>query len=568
MSGENQPSLFSYHVFFFPFKWEWRGKAYADGPLEARTQLNGFGEKILGAAKWDSEAVQKNYFNWRRREFRVHTTEQYNEFNYFYDFVREILYDADPALFSGRSGSKSLLHHFEFAVDPAAEARYEIKVAHRAAPYQLCLEDITLNVYSSGVGVLAFYLANRKESQSAKEDILAINQFGRRLYPPFFAVDEKQVGHSYYTGNNFKAALAESRKKELAEYIKITWEKEDGTVKEHPKDFEDPYTSADSFRYTLFHLPPFIGGLLPNPKVVATTENLAASSEALISFSPVLDDRMFVLCWYGNTGLSGQVAKTAPGRDYLKYSFWYKFVFVDGGLKTCQDDDMAARLLESHTYTRWLNFGSLYGVSRYSFVNLTGSLAALRENQAAFTVQHIQSIYCKMVELCLVQRAIMLRFSDEVTHVSNLEAKDEKLSARVHSLYKQYIRFVNQIYFREVTAQEQGIELYNLLHEKMMLDKYVKDLEGEIRELHQYAMLLEQEKQAREAQYLTRIAAIFLPPTLLAGILGMNTVPAPPLPALLFSARPYWPFWASLAAITVISALIVALFRKWRKSSD
>ena len=60
-----------------------------------------------------------------------------------------------------------------------------------------------------------------------------------------------------------------------------------------------------------------------------------------------------------------------------------------------------------------------------------------------------------MAELVLVQRASMLRFSGEITKVSQLSNQDvEAVSKRVSSLYKEYIRFVNQIYFREITAQE------------------------------------------------------------------------------------------------------------------
>jgi len=41
------------------------------------------------------------------------------------------------------------------------------------------------------------------------------------------------------------------------------------------------------------------------------------------------------------------------------------------------------------------------------------------------------------------------------------------MSKKVSDLYLAYIRFVNKIYFREVTAYEQGIELYDMLRHKI-----------------------------------------------------------------------------------------------------
>ena len=101
-----------------------------------------------------------------------------------------------------------------------------------------------------------------------------------------------------------------------------------------------------------------------------------------------------------------------------------------------------------------------------------------------------------------------------MTELSKLKKeKSKKLTDEISGLYKEYIRFVNQIYFREVTAQEQGIELYNMIQEKMKIAEQVKDLDGEIEELHNYANLLEQKEQERRIAKITVLGAIFLPAT-------------------------------------------------------
>ena len=130
-------------------------------------------------------------------------------------------------------------------------------------------------------------------------------------------------------------------------------------------------------------------------------------------------------------------------------------------------------------------------------------------------------MYYKMAELCLVQRACLLRFSDEVTSISAMkEDKKIALAERVGNLYKQYLRFVTRIYFREITAQEQGIELYD------MLQKHVKDLDHEIQELHTYVAMIQGQKQNRNIELLTIIGALFFLPAFINGFFGMSIIPS------------------------------------------
>lgn len=242
---------------------------------------------------------------------------------------------------------------------------------------------------------------------------------------------------------------------------------------------------------------------------------------------------MFVICWYGNDSLTERI-KIDPFSD----EWWYRFVFVDGGLKTCQDDLMTNELLKKASNLRWSGFGTFYGVSRYSFVCVTSDLKSLQKDgiDAAFLAQHMQTIYYKMVELVLVQRACLLRYSGEVAKVINSYRDSQSLTEQVTQLYKDYIIFVNKIFFREVTAQDQGIELYNLLQNQMRIGQQVTELNGEIQELHQFANLqlnderriaedeakLEAEKQTKAINRINIITFIFFPASLILSFFGMN----------------------------------------------
>lgn len=139
---------------------------------------------------------------------------------------------------------------------------------------------------------------------------------------------------------------------------------------------------------------------------------------------------------------------------------------------------------------------------------------------------HMRTIYSRMVELVLVQRASMLKFSEEVTKVSHLKGNNNSLVAhRIGALYQEYIRFMNQIYFKEVTAQDQGIELYNLLLNQFDSKAQAKDLDDEIAELHGYISLMIDNSRNINSSWLNILAAIFLPPTVLSGFFGMNPFP-------------------------------------------
>lgn len=409
-----------------------------------------------------------------------------------------------------------LIANYEYDI-PAEHWTYRIDVPG-AKEYVLNVDSILLHLYNNGVGVISFHLNNRSEEQSSPQDILNINQFGRRVYPPFFAVEPDTVGTPYqYNPGGFEQGLRTVKGMELANKISLGPE---GLFDDFAR-----YTFEENLKEQLFIIPRFISGLFPGINLT----HYKQTEEAGIHLSPILDDRMFVVCWYGNNklaeGLQGwdKSKKQYPEGDYTyKWDeWWFKFIYVDGGQKTCQNEVLTKKLTEACTNDRWVGYGTLYGTTRYSLVCLTKSLKSL--GNSAFLVNHMQTMYYKMAELALVQRACVLRFSDEVTEISSLKEPDvETLSAKVSSLYLQYIRFVNKIYFREVTTQEQGIELYDKLHQAMCLPKHVEDLDNEIAELHTYVSMLEERKRNRDLAMLTRIGAVFIVPSFIAGFLGMN----------------------------------------------
>lgn len=291
------------------------------------------------------------------------------------------------------------------------------------------------------------------------------------------------------------------------------------TLPEAKEDFS-AYADFNRLQTSPFQLPALFNPLFPAGSLAGLHGGKAAPNG--LRLYPVMDDRMFVVCWYEGKEHLPQDLFT-PSLDFSQpgtvseasRDLWYQYVFLDHDGPTSVNDRFTRKLLDEATYTRWSGSGSLFGVTRYSMVAITG-FPPLK--------QHMETIYYKMAELCLVQRALMLRFSDEATHFSR--RKLDKLKPRelrgLEGLQQNYLRFINKIYFREVTAQEQGLEMYDMLQRTLRLPEQIKDLEHEIETLYQYGQLAQEERRNQQLDTITWVGGLLLLPALLLAFLGIT----------------------------------------------
>ncbi len=471
---KTEEPFYSFHAFLFPFEWQ-DEEVPQRATLEDKNKLETV-LKLMGSGG-----------HWQRRSSWEKPTSivQYNEANYFYDFVRPVLYDTND--------DNTLQAHY-YHKTPQNDTEYVIRLSG-GREFRLEVDDIVVSFYKMGVGVLALHLYNRRQDQSSPADILAINQYGRRLYPPFLGAPMDKLGtQEFFEYDDWAASLGTPQYDQIPASIHIetkgnVWAKEEYLAYYKAPDLEEE--------------PGLIQQLLP------------ANVSKRLKLNPVLDDRMFVLCWYGHDAISSRLQK-----EYLTDTWWHQLIFVDAGkFISTEEDEMLKRQLKDHSYERWCKKGTFYGTSRYSFVCVTKKISS--EFFSRILSYHMQTVYYKIVLLCLVQRACLMRFSAEVTDISRMKARERQLGRKVSSLYKQYLRFVNRIYFREVTAQEQGIELYDLIQSRMRLADHVKDLEGEIEELHNYVSMLEEENRNDKLDLLTYIGAFFVVPSFIATYLAL-----------------------------------------------
>ena len=441
---------YSFHTFMFPFRW--KIKDLDDRPFSEQIDLNNI--RYAQSPNWE----------------RVTTTpagkesdDLYNERNYFYEFVHPALYDDNS--------DKSLIRHFERHEPQHGGVTYHIVCGADKKEYILDVQAINLNLYSTGVGVISFYMQNIRYADA--DDVLFINQYGRRVFPAFI------------NDINIRSEIAHS----------VGFEGLNGIYEEDFKGYNNGVKSNTPASY-----------------ITKMAHEVAEN----IELQPVIDDRMFVLCWYKNDDFANQFQKDNVGYEKFLYDdWWYKYVFVDGSYKTCPNDALSHQIIEKATYPRWQQWGTLYGVSRYSMVMLTSNTCP------DYLTTYFETEYARMAELVLMQRATVLRFSSEITKISNMSLKNG-FGKRVSSLYKEYIRFENQIYFREISAQDQGIEMYQKLYGAMTLKEQVEKLDEEIQELYNFVSLREDRRTNSTMSLLTWITTIFLPVTVIAGYFSMN----------------------------------------------
>ncbi|SHH62254.1 hypothetical protein SAMN02745135_01423 [Caloranaerobacter azorensis DSM 13643] len=487
--GENK-KLYSKHIFLFPFKWTYNVDENKKVTFDDITDVR----KVIEALERDGR--------WEYKNLIIDDNLKYNEFVYFYDNVRNSIYSRVKR----ESGKKEEFYaqtvfNYEYKLGDDGN-RYNIYIKYNSDKdkssdkdklYSLNIDSIILKIYETGIGILSYHLSNYDSEDS--KDILEINDFGRRVYPQFLKTESGNIG--------ICESLEAPKGRFLANKLEIVIDNKIKLEENFERDWkQNPYYISKT-----------ITGLF-NENFVIKNPNMRNNGK--VEIEPIIDDRMFTICWYVNDLLADQLKGLDHQEryNYLTSDFWHEYIFVDGNGSSCQSKDMLENLLREHTYDRWINYGTLYGASRYSFVCLTNS-------EGTFLETHISTMYYEMVSLLLAQRAAILRFSDEISRISVLE-ESKDLFKKVSVLHKNYIQFVNRLYFREVTAQEQGIEIYDLIIKCMNIDRDIKNLGEEINSLHQYTTLMEENRTSESLKTIEKLNAKFIIPTFITGLLGMN----------------------------------------------
>ncbi|MFQ5752470.1 MAG: hypothetical protein ACE5HI_10775 [bacterium] len=494
--------------------------------------------------KWENVSRIFDKVNgWEERQYDLSDGLEYNEYVYFYPYIRSIIFGTrETEKAYGVSFFRNL--KIKNGKDGKSNAYYEVQNDNFAKKrVKLPLKNIFLHLFDTGVGILVFEIEH--DSTKANErlalcDYLFFLSNGRRVYLPFVFPDAKKRKGDWFCSEAFdweKDGRSNAIKElECASHVRLFVD--DKLIVEHP--FNEPFEihtpktqKADNERPTFWP---------PISQVI--TEFLDVPDQEFVyknyDYWPIIDDRMLVhsfysisgnrkdelMPWANKTFLNG--LKGFLNEDVLKSKrnsaadVWYQMIFIDLKNPSCQNDQMLKRIINESSYNRWSNSGTFFGFSRFSSVTISNY------NVVRYVYNHFQSMYYQIAILLLFYRGALLTFS----HRSEILAKTIHGRGRkglggnflnhLQRLHEDFILFRNKYWFREVTAQDQGIEMFDVWSRKLRNKELLEDVQAEIKELYLYVESANEKNISKKINILTFIGALFLPIVIATSFFGMN----------------------------------------------
>lgn len=485
-------SVYSYHTFVLPFVWEGEGKH----------------QKSMK----DFVACFQNNPNWKctnmKEEPKIYTESvfgndaeamlYYNEFQYFHPYVRKAIYGFDH----------NIVSNFSFRPDAVRnKATYHIYRRYKSGKkdgnqkkdavkhYVLSINAINLKIYNTGIALFILECENHGtdacgNSQRSFEDIKNINDYGRRISLPFIPIEPSDYHTICADKLSVEIPGIDTFDDNYYEFAKSLWKKE-----------------SISGEISLTHMCDFVKRILSyksDLKFTSKWEN-SGNSENNVYIYPAVDDRMFVNCFV----LDEDVANAMRAQENGDYAFLenddlskslYEFAFIDPGKLdyndkgncTCRSSKMRRKLLEEHVYDRWADpdpesdFGTVYTVANQ------GLMALANGDEYGILSNPFLTEYVNMSSLCLVQKATLIHFQREASAISaGIEESGKKINRKtilkLMNLQERFVAYQSQLSFTEVTPQEQGIEMYDLLRKFMFIDREQESLAKRLESLESAA---------------------------------------------------------------------------------
>jgi hypothetical protein len=528
-------------IFIFPFKYEMEGKLL--GPDEVAEKLSN-GNTDCGKG-------------WAVAYYALDTIDNYNEFYYFHPNVQRALFNKKGNEKKSEKENKGMqfLKREDFK---KLEVEYYDKDNNKDT-MTTKINEIDIHLFDNQIGLLT--ITTEKQEGDNKTDFqtfLRYNDIARRVYPP-------------YLGDKNTCSL-----KLVSKILpmKITLFKDNDSnnpifegfnpIDLKAEEDKDKGKDKDKAEKDIIFLSKIIKELL-TPFDLKDKKDMEMD-KGKIYYTPFIDDRMFIVSYYSDDEVSDELKnRYCDGYVYETSKDWYRYIFVDGGDAGIANNSMKQELITKHTYTRWADYGTFYGMSRYSLVFLCNRDPYWSKKFK----QDMKSMYYQMALIVLFQRAMLLKFAediDELTRGFETGKCSTKLKIDSDRRHGDFIRFINKYWFIEVTPQEQGIEIYNQWMGLLHLEKLYNEVQREVSELAEY---VENKIEAETNKRLALITYFGFPSAILGLILGFWAIYTDKIKEAktfieLFAKAFSVPSFQYLFIVSSISVFIVILVMLWR----
>lgn len=438
----NEVRPYSYHTFLLPFEIEKEnGEMLGSAEIVEEEVLNTeCWKEVSGGELSIFDAVILREDEIRENKLETVRAIKYNQEQYFHENVKKAIHNHCRS---------NIVREFVFKfVDENQKRFITLKYLDEEAEkaYILCVSNIRLKVFNTGICILIIELHNNdyREFKSVKE----INSLGRQISLPYIAKESADIACAQEVNWDF-----------------LYLDNKTYSFKEKNENFWKDLNNKEK-RYLLDFL-----------------ENMIIDKKAKSSYRirPSLDDRMFTCCLIQDNSLSYRYGidyndNTEAGIErYNRVSKGlYEYIYIDkeGGCSAATDS-FRKEILNNSIYHRWTESGSIYGVSHTSLVAITGEGEFLE----TLITRPFLTQYVEIAILTLVQRASILRFQKQIQGDMN--------NKKIQKLQSEYIDYRNQLHFFEVSSQEQGIELYELIRKQLYIEKEMGALEKNLEILYE-----------------------------------------------------------------------------------
>ena len=535
---ENDP-VFSYHTFIFPF----RIIDKSNGIKRKEHDFSAYNTKeilekeisIANDSVWKKSENYSSKESITRDEVRKQTKIldeklfklRYNEAQYFNDApLRAIFgfYDQDE---------KQVVTNYVFNHDLIHEkAKLIIQVASENEPkeYQLLLNDIKLKLFNTDVAMMIFEAENHDYPDI--KDIKLINEYVRRISTPNLTIESNPC--AYYWEIKFKDAndINVCLKDDCYDALNGDLENINTTkiVDSIKQLLLYPYNINENSRKDVC--------LSSSVKKLNKEEN---KNKKLYLIEPVLDDRMFVCTFIKNDAVINKVKnkyveingkyeelkkeekkskeKKEPKPLFVNYKYGYQIdeevakelysiVYIDATTSSCQSMHDIQTLLSRDLYTRWIDYGTLYASTHHSFVAISTS------DCPGYLIDYFLTLYVDMTILTLIQRATIIVYQNYASLLTKgIEADKKKINqAKLNTLlnlHEKYIGFQNQLLFFEVSPEEQGMELYQMLVKSLYINEEKDALAEQFKSLYDVTNANQNSTFSKYAAIMASIALVF-----------------------------------------------------------
>lgn len=535
---ENDP-VFSYHTFIFPF----RIIDKSNGIKRKEHDFSAYNTKeilekeisIANDSVWKKSENYSSKESITRDEVRKQTKIldeklfklRYNEAQYFNDApLRAIFgfYDQDE---------KQVVTNYVFNHDLIHEkAKLIIQVASENEPkeYQLLLNDIKLKLFNTDVAMMIFEAENHDYPDI--KDIKLINEYVRRISTPNLTIESNPC--AYYWEIKFKDANDKNVCLKDDCYDALNGDLENINTTKIVDSIKQlllyPYNINENSRKDVC--------LSSSVKKLNKEEN---KNKKLYLIEPVLDDRMFVCTFIKNDMVINKVKnkyveingkyeelkkeekkskeKKEPKPLFVNYKYGYQIdeevakelysiVYIDPTTSSCQSMHDIQTLLSRDLYTRWIDYGTLYASTHHSFVAISTS------DCPGYLIDYFLTLYVDMTILTLIQRATIIVYQNYASLLTKgIEADKKKINqAKLNTLlnlHEKYIGFQNQLLFFEVSPEEQGMELYQMLVKSLYINEEKDALAEQFKSLYDVTNANQNSTFSKYAAIMASIALVF-----------------------------------------------------------